>query len=147
MQRIGMLLMLLLFCAFMVWAQDNTGNQTTSQDNTANQTTTNDQTTTTNSETTATAKQPHKDAADQDANAAAQEKADAKNEGTKAGEEHDKVLARLDDSSKILNELLGAPDKGIPDKVFENAKCVAVVPSMVKGGFVFGAEHGRGVAT
>jgi lipid-binding SYLF domain-containing protein len=142
MKRIGMLLMLLLFCAFMVWAQDNAGNQTTTQDNTANQTTT------TNSQTTTTTTdQAHKDAADRDANAAAQEKADAKNEGTKAGEEHDKVLARLDDSSKILNELLGAPDKGIPDKVFENAKCVAVVPSMVKGGFVFGAEHGRGVAT
>ncbi len=76
-----------------------------------------------------------------------QEKADAKNEGSKSAEDRDKVMARLDDSSKILNELLGAPDKGIPDKVFENAKCVAVVPSMVKGGFVFGAEHGRGVAT
>ena len=62
-------------------------------------------------------------------------------------EDRDKVVARMDDSSKILNELLGAPDKGIPDEVFENAKCVAVVPSMVKGGFVFGAEHGRGVAT
>ena len=62
-------------------------------------------------------------------------------------EDRDKVVARMDDSSKILNELLGAPDKGIPDEVFEKAKCVAVVPSMVKGGFVFGAEHGRGVAT
>ncbi len=61
--------------------------------------------------------------------------------------ERDKVLARLDDSSKILNQLLGAPDKGIPDEVLEKAKCVAVVPSMVKGGFIFGAEHGRGVAT
>jgi SH3 domain-containing YSC84-like protein 1 len=63
------------------------------------------------------------------------------------GEERDKVMDRLDDSSTILNALLGAPDKGIPDEVFESAKCVAVVPSMVKGGFVFGAEHGRGVAT
>jgi SH3 domain-containing YSC84-like protein 1 len=61
--------------------------------------------------------------------------------------DHDKVVARMDDASKILNELLGAPDKGIPDEVFKNAKCVAVVPSMVKGGFIFGAEHGRGVAT
>src|SRR5580704_7204411 len=56
-------------------------------------------------------------------------------------------MARLDDSSKVLNELLGAPDKGIPQDVYKSAKCVAVVPSMVKGGFVFGAEHGRGVAT
>ena len=61
--------------------------------------------------------------------------------------ERDKVLARMDESSKILNELLGAPDKGIPDDVFKSARCVAVVPSMVKGGFIFGAEHGRGVAT
>jgi SH3 domain-containing YSC84-like protein 1 len=62
-------------------------------------------------------------------------------------EERDNAVGRMDDSSKILNELLSAPDKGIPDEVFEKAKCVAVVPSMVKGGFVFGAEHGRGVAT
>jgi lipid-binding SYLF domain-containing protein len=61
--------------------------------------------------------------------------------------ERDKVLARLDDSSKILKELLAAPDKGIPDEALESAKCVAVVPSMIKGGFIFGAEHGRGVAT
>ncbi len=61
--------------------------------------------------------------------------------------ERDKAQARLDDSSKVLNELLGAPDKGIPDDVLEKAKCVAVVPSMIKGGFIFGAEHGRGVAT
>jgi SH3 domain-containing YSC84-like protein 1 len=46
-----------------------------------------------------------------------------------------------------LNQLLAAPDTGIPDQVFTKAKCVAVVPSLVKGGFVFGAEHGRGVAS
>ena len=90
----------------------------------------------------------HKAAASHDArHAPTRTKADAKDAGTKGGEDHDKVLARLDDSSKILNELLGAPDNGIPDDVFKSAKCVAVVPSMVKGGFVFGAEHGRGVAT
>jgi lipid-binding SYLF domain-containing protein len=131
MKRLGILSMLLVFSAFSVWAQDNTATQSTSTNNTS----------------TNTQDQMHKDAADQDRNSADQEKTDAKNEGTKAGEQRDKVMARLDDSSKILNELLGAPDKGIPDKVFESAKCVAVVPSMVKGGFVFGAEHGRGVAT
>ena len=91
--------------------------------------------------------QARNDAANQDRDAADQEKSDAKNEGTKAAEDRDKVLARMDDASKILNELLNTPDKGIPDKVFASAKCVAVIPSMVKGGFVFGAEHGRGVAT
>jgi len=42
---------------------------------------------------------------------------------------------------------MSAPDKGIPEEVLEHARCVAVVPHMIKGGFVFGAENGRGVAT
>jgi lipid-binding SYLF domain-containing protein len=44
-------------------------------------------------------------------------------------------------------KVLSAKDKGIPDDAFKSAKCVAVVPSMLEGGFIFGAEHGRGVAT
>ena len=54
---------------------------------------------------------------------------------------------RLDNAAKVLHEVMGAPDKGIPDEVMDHAKCVAVVPHMVKGGFVFGAEGGKGVAT
>jgi lipid-binding SYLF domain-containing protein len=42
---------------------------------------------------------------------------------------------------------MSAPDRGIPEEVFDHAKCIAVVPHMLKGGFVFGAENGRGVAT
>lgn len=40
-----------------------------------------------------------------------------------------------------------AGDKGIPNEVLENAKCVAVIPKLVKGAFVVGGEHGTGVAT
>lgn len=54
---------------------------------------------------------------------------------------------RLDNAGKVLNEIMSAPDKGIPEEVLDHAKCVAVVPHMLKGGFVFGAENGRGVAT
>jgi SH3 domain-containing YSC84-like protein 1 len=54
---------------------------------------------------------------------------------------------RLDKAASVLHEVMAAPDKGIPQEVMEHAKCVAVVPHMVKGGFVFGAEGGRGVAT
>jgi lipid-binding SYLF domain-containing protein len=54
---------------------------------------------------------------------------------------------RLDNAGKVLSEIMNAPDKGIPEEVFEHAKCIAVVPHMIKGGFVFGAENGRGVAT
>ena len=54
---------------------------------------------------------------------------------------------RLDKAAKVLHEIMATPDKGIPEEVLEHAKCVAVVPHMIKGGFVFGAESGRGVAT
>ena len=46
-----------------------------------------------------------------------------------------------------MSEIMSAPDKGIPEEVLEHARCVAVVPHLLKGGFVFGAENGRGVAT
>jgi lipid-binding SYLF domain-containing protein len=54
---------------------------------------------------------------------------------------------RLDNAGKVIGEIMSAPDKGIPEEVLEHAKCIAVVPHMLKGGFVFGAENGRGVAT
>jgi lipid-binding SYLF domain-containing protein len=55
--------------------------------------------------------------------------------------------SRLDHAGAVLHEVMSAPDKGIPEEVIEHAKCIAVVPHMLKGGFVFGAENGRGVAT
>ena len=54
---------------------------------------------------------------------------------------------RLDKAAAVLQQVMGAPDKGIPQEVMDHAKCVAVVPHMIKGGFVFGAEGGKGVAT
>src|ERR1700685_630533 len=54
---------------------------------------------------------------------------------------------RLAHAGNVLHEIMAAPDKGIPQEVLEHAKCIAVVPHMLKGGFVFGAENGRGVAT
>jgi lipid-binding SYLF domain-containing protein len=54
---------------------------------------------------------------------------------------------RLTKSATVLQEIIAAPDKGIPEEVLSKAKCVAVVPNMVKGGLGFGGQHGRGVAT
>jgi lipid-binding SYLF domain-containing protein len=54
---------------------------------------------------------------------------------------------RLDHAGKILHEIMAAPDGGIPEEVLDHAKCIAVVPDLLKGGFVIGAENGRGVAT
>jgi len=54
---------------------------------------------------------------------------------------------RLDSATTVLHEIMSMPDKGIPEEVLEHAKCVAVIPHMIKGGFVFGAKGGKGVAT
>jgi lipid-binding SYLF domain-containing protein len=62
-------------------------------------------------------------------------------------ETREEVQNRLDNAATVLHEVMSAPDKGIPDEVMDHAKCVAVVPHMIKGGFVFGAENGRGLAT
>jgi len=57
------------------------------------------------------------------------------------------AVDRLNNSATVLQEIMGAPDKGIPAEVLDHAKCIAVVPRMIKGGFVVGAKHGKGVAT
>jgi len=59
-----------------------------------------------------------------------------------------KADIELDQSSQIIHELTGPQSTaGIPDAVLKDAKCIAVVPNMLKGGFIVGAEHGDGVAT
>lgn len=57
------------------------------------------------------------------------------------------VQDRLDKSSKVLQEILAAPDKGIPEEVLAKTKCISVVPHMIKGGLGIGGQHGRGVST
>lgn len=54
---------------------------------------------------------------------------------------------RLDASAKVLEEIMSTPDKAIPDKVMNDSKCIAVIPSMVKIAIGFGGSHGKGVAT
>jgi SH3 domain-containing YSC84-like protein 1 len=57
------------------------------------------------------------------------------------------IEKRLDASAKVLDEIMATPDKAIPDKVMGDAKCIAVIPSMVKIAIGFGGNHGKGVAT
>jgi lipid-binding SYLF domain-containing protein len=59
----------------------------------------------------------------------------------------EKAEKLLQASAQVLTEVMNAPDKGIPEEVVKGAKCIAVIPHEIKGGFIFGAEHGRGVAT
>jgi len=52
---------------------------------------------------------------------------------------------RVTDSAAVLETLVRAPDNGIPEHILERAEAIVVIPSLVKGGFIIGAQHGRGV--
>src|SRR6201997_4654962 len=58
---------------------------------------------------------------------------------------NDSELARATQTVQHITE--APPDKGVPNTVLDGAKCVAVIPKLVKGAFVVGGEHGTGVAT
>jgi lipid-binding SYLF domain-containing protein len=62
-------------------------------------------------------------------------------------ETREDVQNRLDNATLVLHQIMAAPDSGIPEEVMDHAKCIAVVPHMIKGGLVFGAENGKGIAT
>lgn len=64
-----------------------------------------------------------------------------------ASDEAYRAQRRMDRAVRDLDKLTNAGDKGIPQSILDDAKCIAIVPKLIKGGFVFGAEHGRGVAT
>jgi lipid-binding SYLF domain-containing protein len=55
--------------------------------------------------------------------------------------------ARLDAARDVLQQIMATPDKQIPQSILSSATCVAVVPGMLKGAFIFGAEYGQGVVT
>jgi lipid-binding SYLF domain-containing protein len=54
---------------------------------------------------------------------------------------------RIDSAKVVLDQIMGAQDRTIPLNILRSATCVAVVPGMVKGAFVFGAQYGQGVVT
>jgi SH3 domain-containing YSC84-like protein 1 len=64
-----------------------------------------------------------------------------------AGSAREDSVARLQSSVDVIHAIMATPDKGIPEEVLNDAKCIVVVPNMIKGGFVFGGKHGRGVAS
>ncbi len=65
----------------------------------------------------------------------------------KAAEADTKANDRLQAAATVLDEIQAAPDQRIPAEVLASADCVAVVPSMLNGGFVVGGRYGRGVAS
>ncbi|HEY6768121.1 MAG TPA: lipid-binding SYLF domain-containing protein [Candidatus Sulfotelmatobacter sp.] len=64
-----------------------------------------------------------------------------------AGSGREDSVERLQSSVEVLHAIMATPDKGIPEEVLNGAKCILVVPNLIKGGFIFGGKHGRGVAS
>jgi SH3 domain-containing YSC84-like protein 1 len=58
-----------------------------------------------------------------------------------------KLDSRMDAARNVLEQIMSVPDKAIPDGIARQAVCVGVVPGMLKGAFIFGAEYGQGVVT
>ena len=57
----------------------------------------------------------------------------------------DKGTERLANSAKVFGEIMAAPDKAIPRDLLDKAECVAIIPSMKKGGFIVGGRYGKGM--
>src|SRR5258707_1396121 len=64
-----------------------------------------------------------------------------------AADEDTKANKRVESAGSVLDEIQGAPDQGIPEEVLGSAECVAVIPTLLKGGFIFGGRYGKGVAS
>ena len=64
-----------------------------------------------------------------------------------AASDKDTIDKRLTAATNTLNEIMATPDRSIPDSILRDATCVGVVPGLLKGAFVFGAEYGQGVVT
>jgi lipid-binding SYLF domain-containing protein len=66
---------------------------------------------------------------------------------TSREDEATKATGRVEAAGTVLDEIQNAPDQRIPQEVLASAECVAVVPSLLNGGFVFGGRYGKGVAS
>jgi len=64
-----------------------------------------------------------------------------------AADDQQKLDGRLDAARNVIDQIMSVPDKAVPDGIARRATCVAVVPGVVKGAFIVGAEYGQGVVT
>lgn len=65
----------------------------------------------------------------------------------RAADDAQQADARLDAAKNVIDQIMSVPDKSIPNDIARRAVCVGVVPGMVKGAFIFGADYGQGVVT
>src|ERR1035437_7140142 len=57
-----------------------------------------------------------------------------------------KTTGRLDDSASLFSEIMGTPDRSIPQDLLEKSNCIVLVPGLKKAALVIGGRYGRGFA-
>lgn len=64
-----------------------------------------------------------------------------------AASDKDDDISRIHHADQVFNEIMDAPDQGIPGTLLDKAQCIAIIPGEVKFAFIFGGNYGRGIAT
>jgi len=54
-------------------------------------------------------------------------------------------IDRISDAANVFQEIMNAPDHGIPQSILDNAQCVGIIPGVKKAGFIVGAKYGKGI--
>ena len=62
-------------------------------------------------------------------------------------EKKSKTAERLDDAAVMFSEIMGTPDKSIPQDLLEKSQCVVLVPGVKKAAFIVGGKYGKGFVT
>jgi lipid-binding SYLF domain-containing protein len=57
------------------------------------------------------------------------------------------AIERVDEARIVFEEIMDAPDKGIPRDLLEKAHCIVIIPAVKRGGFIVGAQYGKGLAS
>jgi lipid-binding SYLF domain-containing protein len=65
----------------------------------------------------------------------------------RASSNHDDDVSRIEESAQIFQEIMGAPDKAIPQELLDSAACIAIIPAEKKLAFMVGGNYGKGLAT
>ena len=59
----------------------------------------------------------------------------------------EKQAGRLEAAAKVFQEIMDIPDSAIPNELLSRCECIAIIPSMKKGGFIVGGRYGKGAVS
>lgn len=64
-----------------------------------------------------------------------------------AASEKEHAVKIINESATVFNEIMSAPDKGIPQNILNKAQCIGIIPGLKRAGFIVGGKYGKGVLT